>query len=153
MAIEVVELTLPWSMEPGAPMPVLTSNGNSHLSVSYWEEDSDCQRRVFLRFPSCQQFTFGYPNDEALSGHPLYAFGLRYYGLFEVHGSDWERRLRIQNQVSFPRSDLECPSVLRHFIVAFHDETLEALARGVEGVLVESNISPKDDTKTDWTSF
>ena len=153
MPLQVVELSLPWMMESGAPMPTLSFNGNSDLSVSYWEADSDDQRRIVLRFPSCQQFIFGYPNDEALPGHPLYSFGLNNYGLFEVHGSDWDRRLRLQNQVSFPRTDLETPNVLRHFIVTFHDETLEALARGVDASLLESkSVAPEDGT-IEWTSF
>jgi hypothetical protein len=139
-------------MESGAPMPTLRSDGRD-LGVSYWQAGSDDERRIVLRFRSCQQFIFGYPNDEALPGHPLYSFGLSYYGLYEVHGSDWARRLTLQNQVSFPDTDLDRPSALRHFIVTFHDETLEALAIGVEGSLVEGKNHSKDDSKIEWTSF
>lgn len=37
-------------------------------------------------FSRCRQAVFGYPNDEALLGHPLYAG--RRYGFYEVIDSD-----------------------------------------------------------------
>jgi hypothetical protein len=71
---------------------------------------------------------FGYPNDEALGGHPLYAKGLECYGAFEVINSSWSRQLTEQNRVSFP--DMPDDDTTRHFIFTFHDSTCECLADG-----------------------
>ena len=75
---------------------------------------------------------FGYPNDEALPGHPLYPKGLTFYGIFEVRDSSWSRALAEQNLVSFPNPSPSATSG-RHFVVTFHDSTLECIAEGIEG--------------------
>jgi hypothetical protein len=140
-------------MEPGAPLPTLKASDRSELRVSYFEASTEVHRRVILRFTGCSQFIFGYPNDESLPGHPLYQFGLGYYGLFEVRGSDWGHRLRTQNLVSFPRTDLNAPDGRRHFVVTFHDQTLECLARGIEGRLIDDEIEAQDGSTNEWLSF
>jgi hypothetical protein len=55
-----------------------------------------------LRFPRCQILKCGYPNDEALPGHPRYANGLNTYGVFEVLESTWLRTILEQNGFRFP---------------------------------------------------
>ncbi len=71
------------------------------------------------------QTRFGYPNDEALGGHPLYRKGLEWYGMFEVLGSTWGQTISQQNRVTFPDSDY-APNA-RHFIVTFKECTFEYL--------------------------
>jgi len=73
----------------------------------------------------CSVSKFGYPNDEALRGHPLYDRGLRAYGIFEVKNSSWPMQLTQQNRVVFPKTP---DSKQRHFIVSFHDSTFECVA-------------------------
>lgn len=73
----------------------------------------------------CLVSQFGYPNDEALEGHPLAGTGLGLYGIYEALDSSWVARLDAQNRISFPNSALP-PK--RHFIITFHDETFECLA-------------------------
>jgi hypothetical protein len=51
-------------------------------------------------FSSCQQVVFGYPNDEAQRGHPLY--GDLSYGFYEVRESEWPSRLEEFNRRTFP---------------------------------------------------
>lgn len=80
-------------------------------------------------FKGCQQVLFGYPNDEAQPGHPLYAAGPWSYGFYEVFGSDWAARLQAQNRVVFPDWT---PSDKRHFLVACHEDLVEVLADDVE---------------------
>lgn len=80
---------------------------------------------AFVQFKNCLITKFGYPNDEALSGHPLFEAGLSCYGIFEVFNSPWIEDVRIQNRKSFP--DFEFKG-LRHFIFTFHDSTFECLA-------------------------
>jgi hypothetical protein len=55
-----------------------------------------------------------------------------YYGLFEVLDSSWIKTLAEQNLVSFPNPSPSRPS-RRHFVVTFHDSTLECIAERMEG--------------------
>lgn len=76
-----------------------------------------------VRFPGCTQVKFGYPDDEALAGHPLY--GDCSYGIYEVIGSDWFDVLQEQNRVRFPDSKWVRK---RHFVIIFHESMGEFLA-------------------------
>ncbi|MGX8013214.1 hypothetical protein ACVDG8_031690 [Mesorhizobium sp. ORM8.1] len=73
-------------------------------------------------------FQFGPPNDEALSGHRLHGLGLQPYSAFEVVNSSWIASLEKANRVH-PRHMPELFSGRRHFILTFHDSTLEFIAR------------------------
>lgn len=73
-------------------------------------------------------FQFGPPNDEAISGHRLYPLGLRAYEAFEVRNSSWIASLEKANRVHSSHTP-ELFSDYRHFIVAFHDSTLEFIAK------------------------
>ena len=82
---------------------------------------------AIVTFERCLITKFGYPNDEALDGHPLSARGLAAYGVFEVLDSSWARSVVIQNRVRFPATPDDYAG--RHFVFAFHDSTFECLAR------------------------
>ncbi|AZO12245.1 MULTISPECIES: hypothetical protein [unclassified Mesorhizobium] len=71
---------------------------------------------------------FGPPNDEALSGHRLYGLGLQPYSAFEVRNSSWIGSLEKANRVH-PSHMPELFSGYRHFILTFHDSTLEFVAK------------------------
>jgi hypothetical protein len=90
-------------------------------------ESSEAVGHAVVEFPMCSVTLFGYPNDEALPGHPLYSSGLGYYGIFEVLNPSWVKRIQQQNSVSFPKREGD-RSTLRHFIITFHDSTFECLA-------------------------
>jgi hypothetical protein len=85
----------------------------------------------------------GAPNNEALSGHPLYSRGLGYYGIYEIIESSWIRSLERMNRVH-PSHKPRHFEELRHFVFTFHDDTFECVARGVELVakLAGSDTSP-----------
>ncbi|HBJ83926.1 MAG TPA: hypothetical protein DDZ88_08665 [Verrucomicrobiales bacterium] len=123
---------VPFDFEPvaGVPFPVLFQT----------EDDTVLIYRgygvVVAHFDGCLITRFGYPNDEALGGHPLYASGLRHYGVFEVHGSSWPEELETQNRRVFPDSH---SFDYRHFIFTFHDSTFECLAAAIR---LESFIQP-----------
>jgi hypothetical protein len=109
------------------PRPVLLqSEGGCYL---LFEGTADVPPRsngvVIVTFKSCLISRFGYPNDEALAGHPLFKSGLRSYGVYEVTNSPWGRELRLQNRVAFPTFDMP---KRRHFIITFHDSTFECIA-------------------------
>lgn len=76
-------------------------------------------------------FKLGAPNDEALNGHPLFRFGLGFYGLYEVMNSPWIRELCEANRVHPNHSDAMFADK-RHFIATFKDMTLEVVCRGFE---------------------
>jgi hypothetical protein len=94
---------------------------------------------VELRDCVCTQF--GYPNDEALPGHPLYRRGLGAHGyaVYEVLRSSWVRRLEAQNRVCFPNTGTWRA---RHFVVAMHDSTFECIAGDLALRVV---AAPSDD--------
>jgi hypothetical protein len=75
----------------------------------------------------CVASQFGYPDDEALAGHPLYPFGLEPYCAYEVLNSPWLQTLAIQNQHTFPSFDFA--KGRRHFIFSFHDSTFECIGK------------------------
>ena len=81
---------------------------------------------------SCSITKFGYPNDEALRGHPLYKRGLHAYGVFEVRNSTWIKQMTEQNRVAFPNTR---DSTRRHFIFSFHDSTFECVAEELVATL------------------
>jgi hypothetical protein len=41
----------------------------------------------------------GGPNDETLSGHPLYRYGLKHYSIHRIENSPWLQDLERQNSV------------------------------------------------------
>lgn len=90
---------------------------------------------ALVRFGLCDATLFGYPNDEALSGHPLFGRGLSFYGVFEVRNSEWTRRVGDQNRVSFPNWTRP-PE--RHLVFCFHDSTFECLCRGIQSASISS---------------
>lgn len=89
------------------------------------------QNVAVFRSNSCLAVTWGPPNDEALGVHRHYEAGLDYYSLFEVSDSDWISELEAQNAVH-SRHVPGIFSKYRHFIVTFHDNTLEFLAEELE---------------------
>ncbi len=58
-----------------------------------------------IEFHDCLIREFGYPNDEALGGHPLYERGLRFYGVYEAECTSGTE----------PIGD-ERPCQIRHFV-------------------------------------
>jgi hypothetical protein len=79
-------------------------------------------------FPRCTITMFGYPNDEALPGHPLYA-QLGAYGIYEILKSSWISNLERRNQMAFPQGGRWDA---RHFLISFHDSTFECIAHNLE---------------------
>lgn len=107
----------------GAPDPKVLATDSS-LSLSYRTEQD---RFVVVRFPMCDYLIFGAPNDEALGGHPLSGRGLEFYAVHEVRNSSLVELLERRNAVH-PRHDRD--RFLRskkHYIVTFHDSTLECV--------------------------
>ena len=113
-------------MSPGAATPAIATT-EFDLVVAYRTNRGDF---AIVRFVDIDQVVFGYPNDEALAGHALYAQGLRYYAIYEVTGSPKIRALDEANNVVFPGSNVFKDA--HHWIATFKDSTLEVVATGIE---------------------
>ena len=104
-------------------MPEVYADDTS-LSVTYLTADG---KYAVVHFPLCSVFTFGSPNDEALSGHPLCGKGLQFYSVHQVEHSSWIALLERRNSLH-PRHDRQrFLEDKRHYVFTFHDSTLECV--------------------------
>jgi hypothetical protein len=85
------------------------------------ERTNDAVDVLFFDSPKLK---YGSPNDEARGGHPLWRYGLGFYGFFEVIDSPWIREQMIANQAHDKHSD-SLFSQYRHFVACFKDVMLE----------------------------
>ena len=109
-------------MDTGAPTPAIRAEEDT-LTLAYRTHGN-----VFavIRFEDVHQHTFGYPNDEALGGHPLYSPELHFYAFNQVVDSPYLQELARRNAVSFPDRPTGFTE-LKHWLIPFHDETLEII--------------------------
>ncbi|HVO43225.1 MAG TPA: hypothetical protein VMT34_11410 [Aggregatilineales bacterium] len=103
---QVIELDLGCIPEAAVSGGVLVKTDRStFLTFNAMRKiDRRCERAGYalIEFTRCLIAQFGYPNDEARVGHPLYSSGLQGYGIYEVVNSSWSKRLDQQNRVAFP---------------------------------------------------
>ena len=123
--LSLAEIPLP---DIGAPMPRISANEHE-ASVTYFIR-GDSDKEATVTFSGLRVITSGPPNDEAFEGHPLSARGLAAYGAYEVERSSWIRSLERMNRVH-PFHRPEAFDALRHFVISFHDTTLECIAENV----------------------
>lgn len=131
----VIELLDLPKLDPNTPEPKISA-GEYRLVLSYGpnpflgdDSDSAPLPPVHLDFYRPRAHYFGPPNDEALQGHPLFARGLRWYGVYEVQDSSWIRLLERRNR-GHDKHRPESYAALRHFAFTFHDSTFECIAHG-----------------------
>jgi hypothetical protein len=150
---KVIDLGPRW--DTGAPLPHLISNGSRAFIVCMasdpdpdWDgtyvrvvspADAHPSPLVVIEMWGCAQIRFGGPNDEAIHGHPLHGKGLAGYGAHEVLNSAWIEEAIKVNSVHPHHSDAPFRQ-LHHYALLFHDEMLEALARGIESRLVTGTM-------------
>ena len=141
MTDQVVELDVGFVASGGAPLPVLyQTDATTVLAFFGRATDRDEERlRVVVEFDTCMVSTFGYPNDEAIPGHPLYRAGLGFGGVYEVLDSSWKQRIIAQNEVCFPRTPPQYYE-LRHFVFVLHDSMFECLAQSFEARFTSDNL-------------
>ncbi len=131
-------------METGAPMPAIKETG-ADLLVSYicnnpdfpgWDSGASPDHPGFdeycavIKFSKIGWYHFGGPSDEKLHEHPLYDRGLSFYGFHLVENS------------------IKTNSTQSHWIITFHDETLEVVARNVEVVSKRVDTATPEDALT-----
>ena len=133
---EVICHDIGFEPEAAVSGPVLLHTDTSAFltfnAVRMKEEKRETAGIGVIEILGCSVTKFGYPNDEALRGHPLWKRGLRHYGVFEVLSSSWVREKTEQNRVSFPKTP---DSKQRHFIFTFHDSTFECIADDIHPLL------------------
>ncbi len=115
----------------GAPCPEITATENS-IFVKYIIQNSSDEddEYVTVQFINSYIHTFGPPNDEAFTGHPLFKIGLRPYSAVEILESGWIDALESMNSVHPHHDKIQFLNNKRHFILSFHDTTFECVAYG-----------------------
>jgi hypothetical protein len=91
-----------------------------------WGARPGGQEVVTAEFIRCTSFRMGFPNDEALHGHPLWGHGLEAYRAHEVSDSAWLGQLRTI-EAAHPQAPAVPFENARHFVLTFHDSTVEAI--------------------------
>jgi len=125
----------PPAMDAGAPIPAVYSD-ETGLTCAYviGATHSESGSTAVLHFEVVLYYAMGYPNDEALNAHPLYANGLGFYGFHVVENSPLIANLDRRNQVHERHVAGAYMKRFRHWIITFHDETLEVVARNARFV-------------------
>ncbi|TPM30694.1 hypothetical protein [Mesorhizobium sp. B2-3-5] len=130
-----------------ANIPDPSFDGTNPRSVSAATSN---QTVVILAADPYLALQFGPPNDEKISGHRLHGLGLQPYSAFEVENSSWIGSLERANR-SHSSHAPELLSGYRHFILTFHDSTIEFVAASfstslhegaVLAVLMEAAVNP-----------
>ncbi|RJT41810.1 hypothetical protein D3227_03675 [Mesorhizobium waimense] len=119
-----------------ANVPDRSFDGTNPRSVSATTRN---QTVAILTVDPYLALQFGPPNDEAISGHRLYVLGLRPYSVFEVLNSSWISSLEKANRVHSSHTP-DLFSDYRHFILTFHDSTLEFIAESFSTSLHEGAV-------------
>lgn len=123
--MKLIELEIPVEIDPGGTMPEINADEHN-LKVTFYLSSSN--NRGTLIFNSVLQFTFGYPNEEAISGHRYANLGLTPFNFVEVSGSEIIESIMTANRVHPYHKD-EHFAGYRHFVFPFHDTTLEVIAK------------------------
>lgn len=90
----------------------------------------DIHRIVLVEFIGSYAFQFGGPNDEVIGGHRLWGRGLNPYSAHVIANSRWLAEMEQINKVH-PRYHPDKWKTLKHYLLLFHDENFECLARGL----------------------
>jgi hypothetical protein len=80
-----------------------------------------------VEFKRVTSIKVGSPNDEVLRGHPLWGSGLKFYSAHEIENSPWITEL-MEVDRAHERFDESPWHGRHHFLLTFHDETLECVA-------------------------
>ena len=81
-----------------------------------------------VEFKRATSIKIGSPDDEVLRGHPLWGSGLEFYTAHEIKNSPWITELMKVDR-AHERFDESQWSGRRHFMLTFHDGTLECVAK------------------------
>src|SRR6266481_4895007 len=124
-------------MDSGAPTPAIYSH-ESGLACGYviGATHPESGHTAVLHFDGVLYYAMGYPNDEALNAHPLYANGLGFYGFYVIKDSPLIAELDRRNQIHKRHVAGSYIERFHHWIISFHDETLEVVAKDARFVRI-----------------
>jgi hypothetical protein len=137
-------LDFPVKWDIGAPMPHLLSNGIRTLLLFYLRDDNlgddSVESIALIQFHRCLSVKLGTPNEEVFHGHPLHGKGLEPYTAQIVRNSKWIHELEAINKVH-SNYNPELWHSLNHYILWFHDETFECVAKSYEVEVFQKSMS------------
>ena len=136
---EPVDLKLTWDAD--TPRPVLLSGLRTFVVFYLSAHDrlfDATHPRVpaphadlgvgVVEFKRATSVKIGLPSDEVLRGHPPWGGGLELYRAHEVKNSPWITELMDVDR-AHERFDESQWKGRRHYLLTFHDETLECVAK------------------------
>ena len=121
--IVIQEWTEPPQMNTSAPQPEIYYGRSVHCA--YLTRDN---KVALVRFDNVLLCKVGYPNDEALGAHPLYKSGLSHYAFYLIENSALIDELDKVNESHPCHITGSTAERFKHWVVTFHDETLEVVA-------------------------
>lgn len=120
-----IEVVQDWP-PPDTVTPAVVYAGPSALMVVYGTGEGQA---AVVTFSNWVDVKVGGPNDEALSGHPLYQYGLRPYSIHRIENSPRLDELERQNSLHPSHSSVRFRESKVHYIFALKEETIECLVR------------------------
>src|SRR5262249_31995357 len=128
--------------DPSAPQPHIIASDSS-LALRFEVADG---RIAVASFPQVLWFCLGLPNDEALSGHPLHAKGLKPYAVHEVLDSTTVAELERRNAGHPARDGRRFLKTAKHYVFTFHDSTLECVVVMSHAASIQTFENPAEAT-------
>lgn len=147
----VCEWPVLWNI--GAPLPHVVSSGYKTYLMYVadvpdpdWDGTyanviriTDTKPIAVVEFLGCESLRFGGPNDEVLSGHPLWGKGLHPYQAHVIANSRWLAEQEKTNSVHAYYNPSRWKT-LKHYLLLFHDETFECLAKDYKVEIVTESM-------------
>jgi hypothetical protein len=138
---ETIDFPVKW--DAGAPMPHLLTNGYRTFLLFYlpddFSEDDRTESVALVEFHHCMSSKLGTPNEEVFHSHPLHGKGLEPYTAQIVRNSKWIKELESINKVHIQYNQKLWHS-LNHYILWFHDDTFECVAKSYEVEVFKKSI-------------
>lgn len=135
--MELIEIKGLFSMDKGAPCPMIISNDTEMFIIFYtdMEDFLEIHERntiydsviVVLNFERYIKYTFGMPGNETIQGHPYSKLGMKSYSFYELRNSDLIERLREVDKMH-PYYNPDKWKKYKHYILTFHDNMFECIA-------------------------
>ena len=119
------------------PCPLVIAYGSELKLIFYSAElfnapASEHREEVIeLKFKSCDYYSLGPPNDEALDGHPYWELGLGSYSFYELLDSDLMVKLKSYNRFHSSNNP-DSYKDYHHYILTFKDRLFECVSLAFE---------------------
>jgi hypothetical protein len=147
MPSPIVVLLDSWPQPSSSPEAIVFAT-ETQLFLRYSTADEET---AVIQFPLVKTFQFGSPNDEALGGHPLTGFGLKYYSVHRIDNSPWIAELEQRNSIHLKHDKERFIKNAVHYVFTFQDSTLECVVN--EGKFWSPKIqilSSDEEAKVLW---